>query len=372
MGKTIVVVGGSFAGLQVSHKLLKQTVPSQKNLKVILVSKSTHFYWNIAAPRAIIPGALKPEEFFQPIEPGFASYSKDNFELIIGAATALDPSAKTITVAAASTEPRVLSYDYLVLASGARSPTEDVLWKNPGTYEEGTAKIRDINEKVRAAQSFVVGGAGMTGVETASELAAEYKDKEVVLISADSAILGGDATAAAAESQITKLGVKVRKGVKVTGSSQAADGKTEVSLSDGNKILTDLYIPTVGLVPNSEYIPAALLTDRGYLAVDEQFRAKGHENIWGTGDLVSIPRASFAITDKQTAGVFQNVDAAIKGKPQTPVKGMPFDVMLVSTGRKSGVGRLGVVNLPSFMIWGMKSRNLATNMMGGYASGSKW
>jgi apoptosis-inducing factor 2 len=293
---------------------------------------------------------------------------------VFGAATALDPAANTVTVTTAGAEPRVLSYDFIVLASGARSPTDDVLWKNPGTYEEGAAKIRDINEKVGAAQSYVVGGAGMTGVETAAELAAEYKDKEVVLISADAEILGGDATAAAAESQITKLGVKVRKGVKVTGSASTPDasGKTEVSLSDGSKILTDLYIPTIGLVPNSEYIPAALLTERGYLAVDDEFRAKAHENIWGTGDLVSVPRASLVITDKQTAGVFQNVDAAIKGKPQVPVKGMPFDVMLVSTGRKSGAGRLGVVSLPSFVVWGMKSRNLIMNMIPGYASGSKW
>lgn len=268
-------------------------------------SESTHFYWNVAAPRAIIPGALKPEEFFQPIEPGFASYSKDNFELIIGAATALDPAANTLTVAAsAGGGERVLTYDYLVLATGARSPTDDVLWKNPGTYEEGAARIREIGEKVKAAQSYVVGGAGMTGVETAAELAGEYKDKEVVLVSADAQILGGDSSAASAENQIAKLGVKVRKGVRVEGAAPVDGGKTEVSLSDGQKILTDLYIPTVGLVPNSDFIPAALLTDRKYLAVDEQFRVKGHENIWGTGDLVSIPRASFAITDKQASFPF--------------------------------------------------------------------
>lgn len=192
----------------------------------------------------------------------------------------------------------MLAYDFLVLATGARAATDDVLWKNPGTYEEGTAKIRAIGEKVQAAKSYVVGGAGMTGVETAAELKFEYKDKEVVLICADAEVLGGDSIAAGAESHLTKLGVQIKKNVKVTGSSPAADGKTEVALSDGSKITTDLYLPTIGLVPNSEYIPEAMLTDRKYLAVDEQFRAKGHHNIWGAGDVVSVPKATFAITDK--------------------------------------------------------------------------
>jgi len=138
----------------------------------------------------------------------------------------------------------------------------------------------------------------MTGVETAAELKFAYNDKEVVLICADSDILAGDSLAASAESHLTKLGVQIQKNVKVTGSSLAADGKTDVALSDGSKITTDLYLPTIGLVPNSEYVPDSMLTDRKHLAVDEQFRVKGHHNIWGAGDVVSIPKGTFAITDK--------------------------------------------------------------------------
>lgn len=39
MTKNVVVVGGSYAGLQIAHKLLKHTLPSEKDLKVILVTK---------------------------------------------------------------------------------------------------------------------------------------------------------------------------------------------------------------------------------------------------------------------------------------------------------------------------------------------
>lgn len=39
MAKTILIVGGSYAGLTVAHKLLKNTLPTEEGLKVILVSK---------------------------------------------------------------------------------------------------------------------------------------------------------------------------------------------------------------------------------------------------------------------------------------------------------------------------------------------
>jgi apoptosis-inducing factor 2 len=39
MTQTIVVLGGSYAGLQVAHRLVKNTRKSIKDLKVILVSK---------------------------------------------------------------------------------------------------------------------------------------------------------------------------------------------------------------------------------------------------------------------------------------------------------------------------------------------
>lgn len=39
MVKTVVVVGASFAGLAVSHRLLKYTRQNQSDLRVVLVSK---------------------------------------------------------------------------------------------------------------------------------------------------------------------------------------------------------------------------------------------------------------------------------------------------------------------------------------------
>lgn len=46
MGKTVLILGGSMAGLGVAHRLLKYTLPNEKDLKVIMVSKVRRCYCN--------------------------------------------------------------------------------------------------------------------------------------------------------------------------------------------------------------------------------------------------------------------------------------------------------------------------------------
>ncbi|KJZ79840.1 hypothetical protein HIM_00554 [Hirsutella minnesotensis 3608] len=82
MAKTVIVLGGSLGGLAVTHRLLKHTRQQEKDLKVILVSKNSHFYWNLASVRAVVPGLVKDEELLQPIEPGLAQYPAGSVEFI--------------------------------------------------------------------------------------------------------------------------------------------------------------------------------------------------------------------------------------------------------------------------------------------------
>lgn len=181
MAKTIVVLGGSFAGLKIAHALLQKTLPAVKGLKVILVSKSTHVYWNLAAPRAIVPGQIPDDKVFQPITPAFAKYSSSNFEFVLGSATSVDPDAKKIQVSTKEGA-QELAYDVLVVTTGS-SAIGGSPWKQGGSYEESLAALHETQEKVKKAKSIVLGGGGVTGVETAGELGYEYgKEKEITLV----------------------------------------------------------------------------------------------------------------------------------------------------------------------------------------------
>ncbi|KFH40466.1 Apoptosis-inducing factor-like protein [Hapsidospora chrysogenum ATCC 11550] len=359
--KTVLVLGGSLAGLQITHRLLKHTLPHEPDLKVILVSRNSHFYWNTASVRAVIPGLIKDEELLQPIEPGLGQYPAGSVEFIVGAATQVDKHAKTVEVETASSGSRTLRYDYLVLATGARAADTSMPWKASGTYEDCVEALHRTAERIGRASHIVVAGAGATGVELAAEIRFEYKDKTVVLLSADEELVGGDSTASALEWELVHLGVEIKKGLRSEGVEELDDGKTQVSLSTGDKIVTDLFLPTMGLVPNTEFLPAEYLDDKKFADVDAEFRVKAAvEDTWALGDVVSKPRPSIPETDAQAAGVAKNIDLALKGQTQVPIKGYPVDVFLCTTGRHRGAGRLGWFRTPSIAVWAIKGRTLGT------------
>ncbi|EOO03959.1 putative fad binding protein [Phaeoacremonium minimum UCRPA7] len=368
MTKTVVVLGGSYAGLHIAHYLLKNA----SDIKVVLVSKNSHFFWNLATVRAIVPGQIKDETIFQSLEKALQRYPDESYELIVGSAEKVDFGAKTVLVSAAAGGERTLSYDHLVLATGSRNPSPDVPWKAAGSYEEAVKTLHATADKVKAAKHIVVAGAGATGVEVAGELGYEYGkgDKEVILLSAEKEIMGGDIVAPAARNELTKLGVKIRGEAKVTGTKKLENGKTEISLANGETITTDLYLPTMGLVPNSEYIDAKYLNEKKNVVVDEFFNVKNTKDVWAAGDIVGSPRCGFMITQKHAAGVGKNIVAALSGKPPVVVKGPPIDILACAVGRGRGAGRMGSFKMFSIMIWLAKGRTLATQMVPGYIDGS--
>jgi apoptosis-inducing factor 2 len=250
-----------------------------------------------------VPGIVKDDQILQPIEPGFAQYPKESFEFVLGTAGGVDTTGKTAKISTKQGE-KTLKYDYLVLATGARSITPGVPWKANGTYEECVELLHKTQERVKAANHIIIAGAGPTGVETSAELRFEFKDKDVVLLSPDPEILGGDSVASAVEREIVKLGVTVKKNCKVLSTTVLPDGKTELSLANGEVLTTDLYLPTFGLAPNTDYLDPKLLTERKYVHVDDYLRVKGAENVWACGDIVSKPRAGFMISDKQVRHIW--------------------------------------------------------------------
>lgn len=259
----------------------------------------------------MVPGLLKEEQYSQPIEKGFSKYDAETFEFIVGSAEGVDTVGHTVKVLTKDGE-RVLSYDHLVLATGTRTVNSDMPWKSNGTYEETAAALAQVQSKIKSAKHIVVAGGGATGVETAAELAFEYgKDKEVVLLSGDAELLGGDSLASNVAGELKKLGVQVRKSARVEGSAELPDGKVEVQLQGGDKILTDVYLPTMGLVANTEYLPADMLTDKKFVDIDEFYRAKGTKDVWAAGDIVWKPRASFVLSEKQVSRAFTHTSILI-------------------------------------------------------------
>ncbi|PFH57186.1 hypothetical protein XA68_15397 [Ophiocordyceps unilateralis] len=374
MSKTVLILGGSLGGLAVAHQLLKKTRPHVEHLRVVLVSKNSHFYWCLASVRAVVPGLVQDSQILQPIEPGLRQYPEDSVDFIVGTASKIDVTARRVRVSVFEGADREIKYDYLVIATGADAAVRDMPWKASGSYEDCLTSLHRTSERIRTAEHIVVGGGGATGVELAAEIKHEFPSKTVVILNSSDHLVAGDSSAASIERELLRLGVVVTKGVRGDPSDDAPrpDGKTVVHLSDGSYLLTDLYLPTTGLSPNTSFLPSGWLTDGGYVQVDECMRVTGASDIWALGDVVSKPRAGFLITEAQAAGVARNIGLVLQGKDQRSVSGPPLDIFICSIGRDRGAGRLGPIPVPSLLVWAVKGRTLGMERTVKYANGTMW
>jgi NADH dehydrogenase FAD-containing subunit len=86
---------------------------------------------------------------------------------------------------------------------------------------------------------------------------------------------------------LKKLKVPIIFSTKVVSTTKLSSGQTELTLSNGEKKIVDLYISTLGLIQNTEFVPQELLNEKKEVIVDEFLKVKGAEDIWAIGDASS-------------------------------------------------------------------------------------
>lgn len=97
-------------------------------------------------------------------------------------AESIDVEAKKVRITG-STGTSMLDYDFLILATGSRAKG-DAPFKGMGSTENTKAARHDLQARAKRAKTIVVAGGGVTGCETAGELASEYgREKEIIFVS---------------------------------------------------------------------------------------------------------------------------------------------------------------------------------------------
>ncbi|GFN10624.1 hypothetical protein AtubIFM55763_009550 [Aspergillus tubingensis] len=414
---TIPIIGASITGLTTAHSLLSHfTTPNNttKNkgpkIKILLINPTPSFYWAIAAPRILTkPTAFTESQYLIPIADGFAKYSPDVFEFILGRATSLDFENKVLNVEEVTdTEStktlREIKYDYLVLASGSTpsaSSTETLFPGEDGEKEIYPFKLSPtstttITEAIKSAQTTIssakritVIGAGPIGVEIAGELgdlitpsspssSSEGESrKEITLISSTPRILPTLKPSASetATSLLTNKGVRVLTDRKVISVSSKEQGGYELKLNNGETLETDIYIPTIGVLPNSSYIPREVLDERGWVRVDSELKVEGVEGVYAAGDITTHTQKLSFKADEMAGVVVGNLVDDIgningvgkggKGRGWWRCGGggrKTYDegndvMMVVPVGTSGGTGQAFGWVLVSFMVWLAKGRD---------------
>lgn len=382
MAKSVVILGAGWAGLPLAHKLLKYTLPKAKDgLKVFLVSPNSHFYWNVAAVRGVVPGAIPDEQLFLPIELGFVQYSAENFEFVLGKAEGLDPERNTVEVTRNDGTQCSLSYDQLVIATGSQLRS-NLPFKSVGAHEETLTALHSLQQQINDANSIVVAGAGPTGVETAGELAAVYgAEKDITLIIGGERVLQAShvlpSVSQTVERDLKKLGVKMVRNARVKSVDTKAKGEkdaaaqTTLTLSNGSTLVADLYLPLFGVQVNTSFIPASLLDSVGNLDLDKTMRVTGTKNVWGIGDVGSLEAKQLTVTDAQIIHLSATLDSCLCGESGQVREYKPSGktMIFITMGKKYATGQIGGWRLWGWIVAYVKGRMLFVDTAQGYVGG---
>jgi NADH dehydrogenase len=210
--------------------------------------------------------------------------------------TGIDASAATVSTAAGAT----LGYDRVVLAAGSSVAKPDLPGLNEFGYDIDTydgamklqAHIRDLAECPRdpATATAVVVGAGLTGIEIATELPTMLSDAlgvtpRVILVDRNPHVGSdmGDSARPVIEEALAQNGVETMTGVGVT----AVDERS-VTLSTGKVVPAATVVWCAGMQANPLTAQFGVPRDRlGRLPVDDFLRVEGVEGVFAAGDVAA-------------------------------------------------------------------------------------
>jgi NADPH-dependent 2,4-dienoyl-CoA reductase/sulfur reductase-like enzyme len=201
--------------------------------------------------------------------------------LVSDTATAIDRSARTVTLATGKT----LGYDALVLATGAepiRLPIDGASLAHVHTLRT-LADSRAIVAALKPNANAVVIGSSFIGLEAAASLRA--RGANVTVVGMDKVPLGrvlGDDLGVFVRRIHESKGVEFRLNRKPLRITPAA-----VELDDGASLPADVVVLGVGVRPRLDLAQAAgLPIDRG-VVVDDELRAG--PGVWAAGDIARYP-----------------------------------------------------------------------------------
>ena len=294
----VVIIGGGFGGLEAAKALRKVDV------RVTVLDRNNHHLFQPLLYQ-VATAALSPADIAEPLR--HILRRQENAEVILGEAERIDVHRKKVVLADGE-----LDYDFLIVAAGARhSYFGHDKWEKiaPGLKSlEDALEIRrrmllafeiaertDDDDERRAAMTFVVVGAGPTGVEMAGAIAEiarvtlvkdfrhiDSKQARVILLDSAPRVLQmfDPELSESARRQLFDIGVEVRSLPLVA--KLTADG---VQLKGGEKIAARTIVWAAGNMasPLGESLGVPL-DKQGRVIVNEDLSIPGHREVFVIGD----------------------------------------------------------------------------------------
>jgi NADH dehydrogenase len=319
-----VIVGGGFGGLWAARAF--RSVP----VDVTLLDRRNHHLFQPLLYQ-VATAALNPSDIAEPIRAILRR--QKNTTLLLGEAASVDLSARRVNIR----DGAILTYDFLILATGAtHSYFGREHWANvaPGlkTIEDAieirrriflayeAAEREEHDDHRRAWLTFVVVGAGPTGVEMAGALAEiarhaladdfrriDPRRARILLVEGVDHVLPAYSPALSvhARRQLERLGVEVRTGSRVT--NMDADG---IELG-GERVPARTIIWAAGVQASPLAKSLGVPLDRaGRVRVQPDLTVPAHPDVFVIGDLAAFEQDGRPLPGVAPAAMQQGVHAA--------------------------------------------------------------
>ncbi len=374
----VVILGGGYGGLYAALELWKAA--RRDKIDVTLVSRDNFFLVQPMLPEAVSGNIEAPHivKSLRRLLPGIDFHHAE--------IDSVDPAEGVVHIRHhGATVERRIAYDHLLVAVGNSTDLVSL----PGMAEHAfpvktianafalrshllgaleQAEVTSSAAERRKLLTFVVAGAGYTGVEVASEIndymreavrsypTLDEREVRVVLLQRSGRILPELSEELAAFSQR----ILERSGIEVwTGTPIASATAESAVLAGGEQIPTRTLVSALGAGPN----PVLQCFDKGLdssgrLQADEFLRAPAYENVWVVGDAGAIPNlrdggqypptAQSALRQAQHAA--RNILAAIEERPPRPFLHRSTGVM-VTLGGYRGAAEIFGFKLQGFLAW---------------------
>jgi len=318
----VVVIGGGFGGLQAALKLARLPVDV-----TLIDRRNFHFFQPLAYQ--VATGALSPAEITYPLRRLFRR--RDNVRVLLAEVTDIDLDTQQVTVRPTAGEPEdeLVPYDTLIVAAGSHyNYFAHDHWQQVAPDLKTVESALEIRARIlrafeaaelepdpdrRAAWlTFVIVGAGPTGVEMAGQIAEIARDlradfqsldssqPRILLVEAADRVLGAfpPTLSAKAERSLERLGVTTLLEHTVV-DLDARSVTLKHADESWKQIPTRTVVWAAGVIASSL---AGVLAERAGLGVDRAGRVEvledlslpGHPNVLAIGDMVRIRQADGA------------------------------------------------------------------------------
>jgi len=403
--KKILMLGGGFGGVFAAKALQRL---GRETVEVQLVNNNNYFVFQPLLPE-VASSSINSADAVVPLRQLLANVQVRQAQVM-----GIDFAKKAVTVMqGARMTPVEIKYDELVLALG----TGVDLARIPGmadhaltmkdltdahmlrTHVIGCLETADVTTETLVKDqllTFVVVGAGFSGVETAAETrelirrALPYyrniKPEEIrmYLIEYAPRILPTFPAdlAAYATKQLQKNGIEVLTGI---GTKSATS--TGVELTNGRIINSSTVVATIGNGPHPLVQQLGLDLHWGRIKTDRYMRVPGHDHVWALGDTALIPLndnpqedpADYATQTAQFAvregyQLAQNIMAKLKGQ-ELKYFAYTSKGSLASLGMSKAVADVYGVKLSGLWAW-LLWRGFYLSFLPGFAAkfrvGANW